>query len=118
MNSIHYTHCQPGLLMENVGGDRGIFLQLAEIFRHESVAIFEQMRAAALASNYEQLGRQSHSLKGTVGPLGADKLVEMLVEIEDECSSKQCVCDEKRLAEIADALQYVGTELQHFIDNF
>lgn len=117
MNSTHYTHCQPGLLLENVGGDQEIFLQLAEIFRNESADIFERMRAAALASNFEQLGRQSHSLKGTVGPLGADSLVDMLVEIEEECHGKRCVCDEKRLAAIADALHHVGVELQQFIDN-
>ena len=117
MNSTYYTHCQPGLLLENIGGDQEIFLQLAEIFQRESVAIFERMRAAALASNFEQLGRESHSLKGTVGPLGADKLVDMLVEIEDECNSSQCVCDERKLLAIADALHHVRTELRHFIDN-
>ena len=118
MNSTYYTHCQPGLLLENIGGDQEIFLQLAEIFQRESVAIFERMRAAALASNFAQLARESHSLKGTVGPLGADKLVDMLVEIEDECNRRQCVCDEGKLLAIADSLRRVQTELQHFIDDF
>jgi len=117
MNSTHHRHCLPELLLENVGGDREIFLQLAEILARESVAIFDQIRVAAAKSDFEQLGRQSHSLKGTVGPFGADELVNMLLQIEDECDSKNCICDERRLKIIANELNQVRTELQQFIDD-
>ncbi|HXA47836.1 MAG TPA: Hpt domain-containing protein [Burkholderiaceae bacterium] len=111
-------HCQPELMLENVGDDRDIFLQLAEIFQRESVKIFGEMKAAASALDFEQLGRQSHSLKGTVGPLGADKLVEMLIQIEEECNRNQRVCDENAIAKIDNELAHVQMELQQFVDNF
>ena len=116
MNSSHDSHCQPELLLEGVGGDHGIFLQLAEIFNRKSAVIFKQMQAAAAVSDFAQLGRQSHSLKGTVGPYGADKLMEMLIQIEEECDTRQCVCDEKSLATIEQELNQVRVELQQFID--
>jgi HPt (histidine-containing phosphotransfer) domain-containing protein len=111
-------HCHPELMLDNVGGDREIFLQLAEIYKHESVKIFGQMQIAADAQDFNELGRQSHSLKGTVGPLGADDLVKILIQIEDECNRKQCQCDANRLTSIRDELAHIGTELQSFIDSF
>jgi HPt (histidine-containing phosphotransfer) domain-containing protein len=120
MNSTtnNRRHSHPELMLENVGGDREIFLQLAEIFKHESVKIFGQLRFAARTLDFDELGRQSHSLKGTVRPLGADDLVKMLVQIEDECNRKQCQCDAGRLALINDELGHVGAELQDFIERF
>jgi HPt (histidine-containing phosphotransfer) domain-containing protein len=111
-------HCHPELMLENVGGDREIFLQLAEIFKHESVKIFGQLQLAARTLDVDDLGRQSHSLKGTVGPLGADGLIKILIQIEDECNRKQCQCDANRLASISNELTQIGAELQDFIDNF
>ncbi|HSY29246.1 MAG TPA: Hpt domain-containing protein [Burkholderiaceae bacterium] len=105
-------------MLEIVGGDREIFLQLAEIFRRESVAIFEKMRSAAGMHNFKELGDQSHSLKGTVGPLGADELVKMLLQIEDECNELQCICDENRLSKIDNELSQIQIELQQFVDRF
>ncbi len=111
------NHCRPALMLEIVDGDREIFLQLAEIFRRESVVIFERMRTAAAAADLKELGSQSHSLKGTVGPLEADELVKMLLQIEDECNERQCICDESRLSMIANELNQVRIELQQFIDH-
>ena len=120
MNSIPHSrrHSHPELMLENVGGDREIFLQLAEIFKHESVKIFGQIQLAADTQDFDELGRQSHSLKGTVGPLGADDLVKILVQIEDECNRNQCQCDANRLASIRNELAHIETELQDFIDSF
>jgi HPt (histidine-containing phosphotransfer) domain-containing protein len=115
---MHFEHSRPMELLENVGDDKEIFLQLVDIFRRESAVIFERMREAARVRNLSDLGRQSHALKGTVGPLGADQLVQMLLDIEDECKRGDCVCDEFRLTGVEDELKSVGAEIEDFINRF
>ena len=108
-------HSRPNELLDNVGGDWETFLQLAGIFRRESVVIMARIRNAAICDNLLDLGRQSHSLKGTVGPLGADQFVQMLLDIEDECHRGNCHCDEARLTVLEDELRQVRAELEEFI---
>ncbi|MBC7502704.1 MAG: Hpt domain-containing protein [Herminiimonas sp.] len=115
MNTMIYTHCKPALLLDTVGGDREVFLELAEIFVRESTECLAHLTSAAQAGNIVQMGYQSHSLKGTVGPLGANTLTAMLFAIEEECSRKECVCDKQRLARILTELQQVNREMQHYI---
>ncbi|MEC5218307.1 HPt (histidine-containing phosphotransfer) domain-containing protein [Actimicrobium sp. GrIS 1.19] len=116
MTAITYHHCQPDQLMELVDHDNQVFLELTEIFMRESTEIFAHLRTAAAAADQAQMGFRSHSLKGTVGPLGADALVEMLLAVELECSKKQCTCDVDRIAAIHHELQQVKDEMQHFIN--
>jgi HPt (histidine-containing phosphotransfer) domain-containing protein len=118
MNLPQYSHCQPGLLLETVGDDREVFLQLVEIFMRESAEKCELLRLAAAAADFEQLGFQSHALKGTVGPLGARALVQMLLLMEDECGRKQCICDAERISMIDEELSHVRREMQQFIAHF
>ncbi len=118
MTSMPFMHSHPQILLENVGDDKETFLQLAEIFRRESVSILTQMRESCGKSDLVALGRQSHSLKGTVGPLGADQLVQMLLDIEDDCVKGKYVCNEKQLAQVEDELRMVGSELTSFIEQF
>jgi len=117
MSVSEYKHSQPGMLMETVGDDKEIFLQLIDIFFSESAEKFEKVREAAKASNFEQLGRQCHALKGTVGPLGTDRLVQLLLEIEDECDHGACVCDEQRIALVAKELESACEEVRHYVAN-
>jgi HPt (histidine-containing phosphotransfer) domain-containing protein len=115
---MQFKHSRPSELLGNVGDDKETFLLLVDIFRRESVIIFGRMREAAAKRDLPELGRQSHSLKGTVGPLGADQLVQMLLDIEDECKQGNCICDDRRLAVIEDEIKIVGAEIDDFIRRF
>lgn len=115
MDATRYTHCQPGLLLETVGEDREIFLQLVDIYVDESAEKLKKMRQAATASDFEQLRQHSHALKGTVGPLGAEALMQMLIQVEDECDRKQCQCDEARMLSIERESDLVRQEVRDFV---
>lgn len=115
---MQYIHSRPNELLENVGGDRETFLLLIDIFRRESVTIFGRMRDAAGNRNLPELGMHSHSLKGTVGPTGADQLVQMLLDIEDACKRGDYICDSSRLTEVERELSMVGGEINDFISRF
>lgn len=116
MTSHEYSHCQPELLLDTVGGDQEVFLELAGIFMSESDTKFDKLRAAAAAADLQQMAYFSHSLKGIVGPLGALALMEMFFSIERECQSGACRCDDKRLSVIGDELDLVQREMRRFIE--
>jgi HPt (histidine-containing phosphotransfer) domain-containing protein len=103
------------MLLETVGDDQEVFLQLVDIFNSESAEKLANMRQAATASDFTALGHHSHALKGTVGPLGADALVQMLIQIEDECDRNECSCDEQRLQVVESELSQVRSEVQQFV---
>ena len=118
MSTSQYMHSTPSLLLETVGDDREIFLELAEIFMRESTEKLEKMQEAAKAGDLVALAHHSHALKGTVGPLGADVLMQELIDIEAECNAKTCNFDEHKQLFLITELNHVCRELQEFIVNF
>ena len=117
MEPSRYKHCHPELLFEMVGGDRDIFLQLVEIFKRDSLEKLQAMRQAMEQGNLPQLAFNSHALKGTVGPLGVDALVEDLIRIEDECNRGQAGCDAQKLADLTREIDAIREEVEHFVVN-
>lgn len=115
MTGAIYKHCDPGFLMETVDNDVDLFLQLHEIFVREGGEKFAKMIEAASTGHIEQLGRHSHALKGTVGPLGAGNLVGMLQKIEDECLHQRCLCGADRLDQVKNEMDAVRREMDHYI---
>lgn len=118
MTLLRYNHCQPAQLLEMVGNDQQIFLELANIFMHEGIKTFKKLRIAANALDMKELSYESHSLKGTVGPLGAEALMQMLISIENECKCLQYVREEKKISLIEEEIGHVRLEVQHFIGQF
>jgi hypothetical protein len=115
VESSEYLFCRPAELLETVGGQRAIFLQLVEIFKRDGAEKLADMRQATLQGDLARLAFSSHAFKGTVGPVGCDPLIGELVRIEEECRRGQCSCDERVFAGIELQLRQVENELQRFI---
>jgi HPt (histidine-containing phosphotransfer) domain-containing protein len=115
MSTPNAKHCSPEILLEMAGNDREIFLQLVEIFFRESRNQFVELKSAAAAGDLMRCGNHSHSLKGTVGALGADNLVKMLQKLEDDCHQKRGNCGAERVAMMSDELNRVRIEVRQFV---
>lgn len=115
MTKPNNTHCDPAVLLETVGDDRDIFLELIEIFFRESASKFIQLKSAAAAGDVLKCGQYSHALKGTVGPLDATALMYMLQDLEDECRQQRFDCDPARVSAIGHELNQVKAEVQQFL---
>jgi HPt (histidine-containing phosphotransfer) domain-containing protein len=116
VNHMKYKHCNPEMLLETVGDDKEVFIELADIFLSESISKYASLQRAALTSDWKTLGYESHSLKGTVGPLGADVLFHLLETIEIECDQNNCICDQQRLSVINSELNHIRAEVGHFVN--
>ena len=115
MNSNAYQYCQPAMLFETVGEDREVFLMLIEIFERDSAEKLDKMNQALARQDFEQLGFLSHALKGTVGPLGANALMQTLLRIEAECERRECRADMHTMQEIDRCLGNMRAEIADFV---
>jgi two-component system sensor histidine kinase/response regulator len=114
MSRSDSPHCRPQELLDTLGGDRAIFLELVEVFERESGAKLGAMQAAAAAADWPLLGRQAHALKGTVGPLAADALVRMLQQIEEDCRAGALADGAARVAAIEAELAAVSADVRQY----
>ncbi len=114
MSAFEYRHSRPAALLETVGGSRDTFLLLLDIFRRDTADKLDRMRQALASGDRARLGFHTHALKGTVGPAGADVLLQQLVVLEAACKDPLPAHDEKTLADIEQQVAQVREELERF----
>ena len=107
--------CQPGLLFEAVDRDAGIFLDLAQLFVQETIARFDDIARLSAARAYNDMGHEAHSLKGTVGAVGADGLVLLLQDIERNGLQHRRPCSDAQLAQLRQGLQLARDDMDAYI---
>ena len=107
--------CQPGLLFEAVDRDAGVFLDLAQVFRHETIARFDQIAGASASGAYRDMGFEAHSLKGTVGAVGAAQLVQLLQDIESAGLERAKPCSDEQLLQLRQLLHCARDDMDAFV---
>jgi HPt (histidine-containing phosphotransfer) domain-containing protein len=110
-----YRCCTPWLLLESVDGEREIFLELARIVHTETMARYEDIAASAEAGACRDMGFEAHSLKGTVGAVGATELMALLQDIEHAGVKRGEPCSAEQLARLRQLLQLVRDDMDAFI---
>ena len=110
-----YRVCQPSLLLDAVDGDRAVFFELAEVFREESVSRYDDIARAAAAGALNDMGFEAHSLKGTVGAVGAQALVALLQDIEHAGLRHHRPCTGEQLAQLRELLQSARDDMARFV---
>jgi signal transduction histidine kinase/DNA-binding NarL/FixJ family response regulator/HPt (histidine-containing phosphotransfer) domain-containing protein len=69
-------------LLERLGGDRQAFQEMVDLFCAHVPALAQDVRAAALAQNWKQLAKLSHTLAGACATFGASALTDVARQIE------------------------------------
>lgn len=114
MSASEFLHCKPAALLETVGGDRNTFMLLVDIYRRDTAEKLAAMQRAIKQGDWEQFAFNTHALKGTVGPTGADILLDDLVRLEAQARSTRTACDAAALAGIERQLGEIRQELERF----
>jgi HPt (histidine-containing phosphotransfer) domain-containing protein len=68
--------------MARFGGDRELFVEMAEYFVHDSPAVMDSVRKGIETNDLPAAAKAAHRLKGTVGYFGVAPLVATVVDIE------------------------------------
>ena len=116
MSTPHAYRCsQPWLLLQSVDNERDIFIDLAQLFRHETLARYDDIARHAAAGACCDMAMEAHSLKGTVGTVGAAELMALLVDIEQGGIKRAMPCNAEQLARLADLLAQVRDDMDDFL---
>lgn len=110
-----YRCSQPWLLLESVDHERDIFFDLAQVFRNETLARYDDIARHAAAGAFRDMAMEAHSLKGTVGTVGATELMALLFDIEQAGIKRAMPCSAEQLARLADLLAQVRADMDDFL---
>ena len=97
-------------LGENLGLDEDEYRELIELFIDTGSAEFNSLQAAFAESDFEQMSRSAHTIKGAAGNLGLMDVQSVAKIIEENAVTKT-------LDGVAEAMQTLGEKFK-VIDGF
>ena len=68
--------------LDRVGGDEELFREVAQLFLTEYPALLEAVTVAVDTADPAGLLRSAHTLKGSLGSLGADRAADTALRLE------------------------------------
>jgi HPt (histidine-containing phosphotransfer) domain-containing protein len=74
-------------LLDRVGGDEQIFLELCDAFLDDAPRRLEAIRAAVLAGDARTVQREAHAYKGSAGAFDALAVVATARELEQRAAA-------------------------------
>lgn len=95
------------LAMRWLGGDRRLLQELVEIFVDDGPKRLEAMRVAMTAANVGQLEQVAHSLKGAAAILGAARLQNAALALEEAAHDGHAENSPYLVAQIAREVEQV-----------
>lgn len=110
-----YRCSQPWLLLESVDNERDVFIDLAQVFRNETLARYDDIARHAAAGACRDMAMEAHSLKGTVGTVNAAEAMALLVEIEQAGMKRATPCSAEQLARLAELLAQTRADMDDFL---
>ena len=90
-----------------LGGDQGLLRELVGIFIDDGPKRLEALREAMTASDVQQLEQVAHSLKGSAAILGASRLQESALALEEAAHDGRAENDVDLVADIAREIERV-----------
>jgi HPt (histidine-containing phosphotransfer) domain-containing protein len=91
-------------LLERVSGNREFILRMLELFFESSNDRVAALREEFSNKNYEELSEQLHKLKGLVGNLSINKVLEILKELHQHTEQRNDQMIEICLTELEKAI--------------
>ncbi len=88
--------------------------QVVRVYLEELPGLLRNLSAAAAARNTQEIGRLTHSLKGSLAMLAAHETADLAAAISDECLGSETI-PEGSLSDLLGNLSRLEAELQDFL---
>jgi HPt (histidine-containing phosphotransfer) domain-containing protein len=111
--SAHILQVETGL--QQLMGDRALYLQILRRFRQRYTDSVSQARAALTAGDAEGAQRTVHTLKGAAGMIGAQQVYALATTIEPTCAGPAAACTAP-LAQLEQALRSLMLAIDGLLD--
>jgi HPt (histidine-containing phosphotransfer) domain-containing protein len=100
------------------GGDPEVINELLEIFREQSVEIYNEMKSHLASENYPSLGLLAHKAKSSVAIMGMSEMADMLKKFELQArDGKESQLYESYIERFLSDTQVAIKELEDLIHN-
>ena len=107
-------HAALNELLQVIGGERAMLVELIESFEQEGPRIMRDMIGAAEAGDLVALRRAAHTMKSSARDFGATHLSELCAALEHHMASATPVIPTDQVAAIADEFSAALSELAAF----
>ena len=101
------------LALERVGGDAELLDEIVGLYLGEYPGLLEQIQAAVNSGDAQQLYRSAHTLKGSLGTLGAEVAQKQAMDLEMRGRYEQLADTSSMLADLEHLLEQLHDELTH-----
>ena len=92
------------LALERVGGDERLLREIAVLFLDECPRVMAEIRSAVGAGDTVALELAAHSLKGSVGNFGADRVFQAALRLEATGRSRDLSSARDALSDLVSAM--------------
>ena len=103
-------------LANRVSGDAELLANMVDLFAKSYPGLVAEMKEALLEADLERIKMVAHSLKGTVGTLGAHRAVHSALSLESAVASEETVQVDKALKGLELELEGLQKALKSFVD--
>jgi len=97
--------------LERVGGDEELFAEIVGIYLEELPSVLKEIQSAVRAGDANGLYRSAHSLKGSLGALGAEAAQKRALDLEMSGRQSQLSHAPEMLADLERLLDELHREL-------
>lgn len=93
------------MALDRVGGDEELLREVAQLYFDEYPTIVEQIQTAVRSGSAQELQRSAHTLKGSLGTLGAELAaaqalrLEMMGRLRNMSEAASALCELNRVLE-------------------
>lgn len=93
------------MALDRVGGDEELLREVAQLYMDEYPTIVDQIQAAVRSGSALDLQRSAHTLKGSLGTLGAEQAaaqalrLEMMGRLQNMTDASAALCELHRVLE-------------------
>ncbi len=99
------------IAIERVGGDEDLLKEIAGLFLGEYPGLMAEIELAVASNDPDRLQRAAHTLKGSLGTLGADESFPLALELELKGRRRQMEGADQFLGDLRGSLVKLHAEL-------
>ena len=106
----------PTVMLERIGGDRGLFVELVDIFREDYPPLLEEIRQAIADNDADRLRLAAHTLRGAIGNFTIASPYDLAKRLESEAKINDLSDTQETLCSLTDGIERLVIELTRCVD--
>ena len=99
------------LALDRVGGDAELLREVAQLYLEEYPRLLKEIEESVRHVDADSLQRSAHTLKGSLGTLGAERATRLALDLELMGRGKKMTGADETLVELSEALEKLHDEL-------